>query len=189
MNILMLLGSPRPEGNSANIAAHFAKTATGLGAQVRTVELNRLSFRGCQACYGCKGQSEACVLKDDLSPILATIKEVDVLVLATPVYFGEVTAQLKGFIDRCYSFLAPGYLSGGEKGRLRDTKLVFIQTQGNPDPAFFGEVFPKINHFLEWMGFRDGRLIRACGLGPARGEHIPEAVLAQAEEAAKFCME
>ena len=181
----MLLGSPRPQGNSAAIAAHFAKTATALGAEVRTVDLNGLSYRGCQGCYACKGKADRCVLKDDLTPVLATVEEVDVLVLASPIYFGDVTAQLKGFLDRCYAFLAPTYLTGGPKNRLTAKKLVFIQTQGNPDASFFAGVFPRIYHFMEWMGFQDGQLIRACGLGPQRGEGIPAPVLAEAEAAAR----
>ncbi|MBP1628634.1 MAG: NADPH-dependent reductase [Holophagaceae bacterium] len=185
MNILMLLGSPRSQGNSAAIAAHFAKTATALGAEVRTVELNGLSYRGCQACYACKTKADRCVLQDDLSPVLAAVEAADVLVLATPIYFGDVTAQLKGFLDRSYAFLAPTYLTGGPKNRLNDKKLIFIQTQGNPDPSFFGGVFPRINHFMEWMGFTDGQLIRACGLGPQRGQEIPTQVLAEVETAAR----
>ncbi|WP_005033415.1 flavodoxin family protein [Holophaga foetida] len=189
MNILVLLGSPRSQGNSATIAAHLAEAATALGAQVRTVELNGLSYRGCQACYACKGKAERCVLQDDLTPVLAAVESADALVLATPVYFGDVTAQLKGFLDRSYGFLAPGYLAGGQKGRLSRKKLVFIQTQGNPDQAFFKEIFPRVNHFLEWMGFADGQIIRACGLGPNRGEAIPESVLAEAEQTAQRLVE
>jgi multimeric flavodoxin WrbA len=54
MKIISLLGSPRSKGNSSTIASHFLKTAAGLGAETRSFELNRLSFRGCQGCYVCK---------------------------------------------------------------------------------------------------------------------------------------
>nr|WP_320133724.1 flavodoxin family protein [uncultured Holophaga sp.] len=184
MKILVLLGSPRANGNSAAIATRLAATASARGAEVQTVALNGLSYRGCQACYACKGRLDRCILEDELTPVLAAVESADVLVLATSVYFGEVTAQLKGFLDRCYSFLAPGYLAGGEKGRLKGKRLVFIQTQGNPDPAFFGEIFPRISHFMAWMGFGEAQWIRACGLSPARGESIPGSVLEEADQVA-----
>lgn len=185
MKILVLLGSPRASSYSAALAERFARTAGTLGASVEVVPLNALTYRGCQGCYACKVKSERCVLQDDLTRVLAAVESADVLVLATPVYFGDVTAQMKGFLDRCYSFLAPGYLAGGDKGRLKDKKLVFIQTQGNPDPAFFGGIYPRVFHFMEWMGFREGQLVRGCGLNPAKGEGVPEALLAEAEAAAR----
>ena len=67
MKISCLIGSPRKNSNSAAIAAKFAKTAASLGAQVETVVLNDLTYRGCQGCMACKTTSEKCVLDDDLA--------------------------------------------------------------------------------------------------------------------------
>jgi len=189
MKVLTLLGSPRSRSSSAAIAKRLCETATSLGAQVQTIELNKLAYRGCQGCYACKGKSERCVLQDDLTAVLASVEEADVLVLATPVYFGDVTAQLKGFLDRCYSFLAPTYMSGGPTGRFSKKKLVFIQVQGHPDSTLFGEAYPRIQHFLEWMGFEEARHIRVCGVDPSRGDAVPESVFAEAEETARILMQ
>jgi multimeric flavodoxin WrbA len=189
MKIVSLLGSPRSKGNSAAIANRFTETAAKLGAETRTFELNRLSYRGCQGCYACKKNLDRCGLKDDLTEVLAAVQEADVLVLASPVYYGDVTAQLKGFIDRSFSYLKPDYLSNPQPSRLGHKKLVFVLTQGHPDEALFADIYPRYDGFLKWMGFTDTRLIRACGIGPSSVvDVVPEDALQQAEEAARALM-
>ncbi|MBI1921881.1 MAG: flavodoxin family protein [Geobacter sp.] len=185
MKIVTLLGSPRSGKNSATIANRLTETAARLGAETRTFELNRLNYRGCQGCYACKKGLDRCALQDDLTDVLAAVQEADVVVLASPVYYGDVTAQLKGFIDRNYSYLKPDYLTNPQPSRLTPKKLVFVLTQGNPDEALFADIFPRYDGFLKWMGFSESRLIRACGIGPVTSDTVPEQVLQQAEETAR----
>lgn len=184
MKIVSLLGSPRINGNSATIANRIMQTAAELGAETRTFELNRLNYRGCQACYACKKGRKDCVLNDDLTEVLAAVQDADAVVLATPVYYGDITAQLKGFVDRTYSYLVPDYLSNPQPSRLSPKKLIFVQTQGHPDEALFADVYPRYEQFLKWMGFNEITLIRACGIGPGSVDAVPEQVLQQAAEAA-----
>ncbi|HET6419329.1 MAG TPA: flavodoxin family protein [Geobacteraceae bacterium] len=188
MKIVSLLGSPRAKGNSAAIAGRFTGTAAKLGAETGTYELNKLTYRACQGCYACKKGLEQCILNDDLAEVLAAVREADVVVLASGVYFGEITAQLKGFIDRCFSYFKPDFITSPEPSRLKPKKLVFVITQGNPDEALFADIFPRYERFLKWLGFSDTSLIRACGIGPATVDAVPEKVLRQAEEAAKALM-
>jgi multimeric flavodoxin WrbA len=182
VKIVTLLGSPRSKGNSSTIAKKIVETAAALGAENRSFELNRLSYRGCQACYACKGAHEECVLKDDLAEVLAAVKQADLVVLATPVYYGEITSQLKGFIDRTFSYLVPDYQTNPQPSRLSPKKMIFVQTQGHPDEAMFADIFPRYQGFLGWQGFTDIRLVRACGIGPGRDDGVPEVALKQAEE-------
>ena len=107
MKIVCLLGSPREKGNSAIVANRFCATAERLGAGVQVFALNKLEYRGCQACMACKTKLDHCVLEDDLTEVLEAVRETDVLVLASPVYYGDLSSQMKGFIDRSYSYLAP----------------------------------------------------------------------------------
>ena len=166
MKIICLLGSPRPKGNSASIAKHFCETAEKLGSQVKTFALNKLNFRGCQGCMTCKTKLDKCVLKDDLAEVLDAIREADVLVLATPTYFADVSSQLKTFMDRTFSYLASDYLTNPNPSRLQPGKqLVFIQTQGMDDENVFADVFPRYEGFFKWYGFGDTHLIRTCGIG------------------------
>lgn len=185
MKVLCLLGSPRRKGNSATLADRFLATAQQCGATTETIFLNSLNNRGCQACYACKTRSEACVIQDDLAPVLAAVHQADLLVLATPVYYGDITAQLKGFIDRTYSYLTPDYLATADPCRLpAGKKLLMIQTQGHPDPTLFGDIFPRYETFLKWYGFSDLRLLRACGVGSGGAITVTPDQLAEADKLA-----
>jgi multimeric flavodoxin WrbA len=186
MKIACVLGSPRVKGNSATIARRFLDTAEALGAETETFSLNKLSYRGCQACYACKTRLDRCILKDDLSPVLDAVKAADVLVLATPTYYGDITGQLKCFTDRTYSFLKPDYLTNSQPSRLTaGKKLLFIITQGHPDEAMFNHVFPLYDQFFKWYGYAESRLIRACGVGSGGVVDVPERFLLDAGEAAR----
>jgi multimeric flavodoxin WrbA len=185
MKIVTLLGSPRSLGNSTAIASRFQDTAATLGAENCTFELNRLTYRGCQGCYACKKGLDHCILNDDLTEVLTAVTEADVVVLATPVYYGDVTAQLKGFIDRTYSYLKPDYLTNPTPSRLNPKKLVFVITQGHPDEALFADIFPRYDGFLKWLGFSETHLIRVCGVGPLTVDAVPEPTLVRADELAR----
>ena len=185
MKIACLLGSPRINGNSTAIARRLLDAAEAFGAETDTFILNSLSYRGCQACYACKTKLERCVLNDDLSHVLEVVKEADILVMATPTYYGGISGQLKCFIDRTFSYLKPDYITNREPSRLAPgKKLLFIITQGAPDETLFDHIFPLYDRFFKWYGYAESRLIRACGVGGGGVVDVPEAVLVAAEEAA-----
>lgn len=162
--IVCLQGSPRPSGNSAVMAQALCAAASGQGAEVTTFALNALKYRGCQGCLLCKTKADACVLKDGLTPVLEAVRGCDVLVLATPVYFGEVTAQLKAFIDRCYGYFTPDYaFNKAHRSRLAPGKtLCMVIAQGHPREDLFTDIFPRYAYFYNWLGFNESRLLRAC---------------------------
>lgn len=189
MKIVCLLGSPRNNGNSSTLAKHFCDAAEKLGATVRTFALNKLNYRGCQACMACKTSLDKCILKDDLEGVLDCIRDADVLVLATPVYFADLTAQLKAFVDRTYSYLVPNFHNNSTPSRLSPgKKLVFIQTQGQPNEKLFTDIFPRNEVFLKWHGFKESYLIRGCGVRNPEDILAKEEVLKQAEEVARKIM-
>jgi multimeric flavodoxin WrbA len=186
MKIVCLKGSPRSRGNSSAIADRLLATAAALGAETRVFELNRLNYRGCQGCYACKNKVDRCILEDDLAEVLAEVQKADTLVLATPVYYGDMTGQLKCFIDRTFSYLVPDYITSPKPSRLPPgKKLVFIITQGQPDTGLFADIYPRYDKFLKWYGFAESHLIRACGIGPASIDKVPEQYLQQAAELAQ----
>ena len=113
MKIVALLGSPRPEGNSAVLAQTFLDSCRSRGADVETYSLNKMSYQGCQACMGCKTKAESCVLKDDMTPVYDAIRQADVVLLASPVYFGDFSGQLKSAYDRFYAYLDTELLPAG----------------------------------------------------------------------------
>jgi multimeric flavodoxin WrbA len=161
MKVVCLLGSPRKNGNSANVAGHLLHCTEKLGAQTECFYLNGLNFKGCQACNLCKTKLEKCALNDDLSPVLEATFNADIVVMASPVYYGDVSAQLKTFIDRTYSYLLPGYIAKAHPNRLQERKkLVFILTQGHRDPDWFADILPRYQDLFHWTGFADTHPIR-----------------------------
>jgi multimeric flavodoxin WrbA len=185
MEIVCLLGSPRPKGNSTTIAKHFCDTADKLGSMVRTFALNKLKYRGCQACMTCKTKLEKCVLKDDLAEVLDAVREADVLVMASPIYYGEISSQLKAFMDRTFSYLVPDYPTNSTPCRLAPgKKLVFILAQGHPDENLFADVYPRYEYFFKWYGFEETHLIRACGVFDKGDAESRKDILKLAEETA-----
>jgi multimeric flavodoxin WrbA len=187
MKIVCLLGSPRANGNSTAIAKRFCDEAERRGAEVQSFALNKLKYSGCQCCEICKTKLDKCVLKDDLSEVLDVIHEADVLVMASPIYFGNVSSQLKAFIDRTFSYLVPDYTTNPIRSRLSPgKKLVFILAQANADEGRFADVFPGYEYFFNWyFGFEDNRVIRACGVRDPGDVDAHTEVMKQAEEAAE----
>lgn len=100
--ILIISSSPRKNGNSQALCEEFARGADEAGNQVQVVRLMEKKIGFCYACDGCMRNGGTCVQKDDMAEILRLFQEADVLVLATPIYFYGITAQMKTFIDRTY---------------------------------------------------------------------------------------
>lgn len=186
IKIVCLLASPRANGNSAAIAERFLEKAGCLGAEIQTYSLNTLRYRGCQGCMVCKTKRDSCVLKDDLTKVLNAVRTTDILVVATPVYWCDINAQLKTFIDRTYSYLVPDYLTNPEPSRLAPgKKLVFILAQGS-DEDLYTDIYPRYQIIFKWLGFTDITLIRACNVRAIDDVKSRDDIMSRAEQAAEY---
>jgi len=102
--VLVLLGSPRKDGNSAALADMIARGAESAGAQVERVFLHGMKIAPCQSCYACqKPDSKGCAIDDDMQDIFQKLIEHDSWVIASPVYWFNMSAQTKLFMDRCFA--------------------------------------------------------------------------------------
>jgi multimeric flavodoxin WrbA len=184
MKIVAILGSPRAKSNSTALAQVVLDTAGELGAETTAFVLNKLTFKGCQACDACKQKLDHCVLNDDLTEVLAAVKEADAVILATPNYFGDVSGQFKSFFDRTYS-----YLTADRSSRVKAGKnSVFIMTQGQPDLNLYTDVMARYDSWLVRHGFAKRHTIRMNG--PREADSIgqrPELV-SQAEHIGRDLM-
>jgi multimeric flavodoxin WrbA len=162
MKIVAVLGSPRPKSNSTILARTILQRAQELGAESQEFVLNKLKFRGCQGCETCKTKLDHCVLQDDLTAVLAAIKEADAVIMGTPNYFGEVSGQFKSFFDRTYSYLNPDFTCRINPGK----SSVFIFSQGNPDANAYADVYPRYERWLKHFGFDKNYLLRMNGPRP-----------------------
>lgn len=101
-NILIISSSPRRNGNSQLLCNQFKKDAEDKGHHVDMIRIMDQNIGFCRACDGCMRNGGTCILRDDMANILNLYQKADVLVLATPVYFYGISAQMKTFIDRTY---------------------------------------------------------------------------------------
>lgn len=97
--VLILSGSPRKGGNSDLLCDEFMKGAIESGNDVEKIRVSEKNIGYCRACYACRDTGK-CVIKDDMAELLQKMIDSDVLVLASPVYFYSIDAQLKAVIDR-----------------------------------------------------------------------------------------
>ncbi|MEE8716742.1 MAG: flavodoxin family protein [Coriobacteriales bacterium] len=109
MRILVLNGSPRANGNTEILSEAFRKGAEEAGNEVEVVNLRGKKIGGCLACKYCFSHGGQCVQQDDMQDILAKLDEADMLVLSSPIYWFDITAQLKAAIDRMYAKASVGF--------------------------------------------------------------------------------
>ncbi|MDR3204242.1 MAG: flavodoxin family protein [Deltaproteobacteria bacterium] len=166
MKITAVLGSPRIDSNSTKLAEAALRALEADKPEIKKFILNDLKIKGCQGCYSCKGKTETCAYADDIFRVLASAADCDMLILSGPIYIGDVISQLKAFIDRCFSWLKPNYLNQPQPSRLSSgKKLLFIVTQGNPDPDCYSGVLKTYQSFFERLGFTVNLFV-ASGLAP-----------------------
>ncbi len=104
MKVLAINGSPRKQWNTATLLNKALDGASSQGAEIELIHLYDLNFKGCTSCFACKlknGESYGrCGFKDELSPVLNRIENIDALILGSPIYFGTVTGEMSSFIER-----------------------------------------------------------------------------------------
>jgi multimeric flavodoxin WrbA len=127
-NVMIVMASPRPKGNSSVLAAEAGRGAAAAGAEVTAVRLADLEFGPCRACDACrKAGAKGCVQDDDLRALRGAIEAADALLIASPVYWFTMSAQAKTFMDRLYVFGAGSYRA------LKGKRIGIILTSGDAD--------------------------------------------------------
>ena len=132
MKVLGFVGSPRSGGNTATLVGQVIAGAKESGASVEVVHIPSLEISGCKGCKYCKSH-ETCRIDDDMQALYTKIREADVLIFGTPVYFAQMTGQMKQFVDRLYALIDADYkprLSPGKKAAV-------ILTQGDDNVKAF----------------------------------------------------
>jgi len=109
MKITILNGSPRIGGNTEIMAKAFENGAVEAGHDVSLINLAGKNISGCLGCQYCFTHDGECVQKDDMADILTIIDHTDLLVFASPIYWFDITSQLKAVIDRMYARAKIGF--------------------------------------------------------------------------------
>jgi len=144
-NIVVLAGSPRKISSTDKLAAAFVEGAKEAGHTVTTFRAADMNISGCLGCAHCFKETGVCVLKDDMQKIFDALRKADTLVLASPIYFWSVTAQLKRVIDRTYALLKEG-------SSIRHAALLMTcgdSTAETAEPPI--AMFRQICKYLKWQ--------------------------------------
>ena len=108
MNVLILQASPRANGNTAWMAEEYKNAAEAAGHQVTVVDVAKKKINGCLACEYCHTKGDgACIQKDDMQELYPLMNEAEVLVLAAPIYYFTLCAQIQAPVQRMYCVNKP----------------------------------------------------------------------------------
>ena len=146
-NVLILNGSPRKNGNTASLVNAFVEGAKASGNEIREAYIHGMDVKNCLGCDSCMNTHAGCVQKDEgMAKIYDDLSWCDVIVFASPVYFGYLTAQLKSVIDRMWAwFNLPGNFGAKRKA-------VLISTARGSD---FSAVLDQYGIYSKFMGWED----------------------------------
>ena len=103
--LIAINGSPRRNGNTAQLLQEAMRGAQEAGAETEIVHLYTLNFKGCTSCFACKLKSRphgTCAMRDDLSPVLEKVKAADAIIFGSPIYFMNLSAGMIAFIERLF---------------------------------------------------------------------------------------
>ncbi len=156
--ILIVTSSPRKNGNSTLLALRAAEGVKAEGSLADIVHIGNMKIAPCTACDACRRNPETgCIIKDDMQPLYQKIKDADGVIFATPIYWFNVSAQMKCFIDRTYAVSNDGvfaftgkdagviltyedvdvFVSGGINA-IRSFKDIFAYVSANPMGFVYG---------------------------------------------------
>lgn len=138
MKITAVSGSPIRQGNSEEMINLFL---TGFaGDDLNIFNINELNCKGCQACDECKkSDSIICALHDELQPVMNSLAESDLIVLASPIYMDQITAQMRIFQDRLNVFLRSDFST-----KLKETPTVLLFSQAIEDENGYMKYFSTL---------------------------------------------
>jgi multimeric flavodoxin WrbA len=167
--IVILNGSPRKKGNTAALAASFAEGAKSAGNEVTEFFLSGMEIHGCLGCFGGHSSRDCpCVQKDAMASIYPKVKEADVVVLASPLYYWTISGQLKTVIDRLFA------LEEGDGQKLRGNGkagILLMAAEGNG----FEDSLTYFNHLMEHLQWKNlGSVLAGGNLAAGDIEGKPE---------------
>lgn len=157
--IVILNGSPRKNGNTSALVKSFTEGAEASGNMVTEFFLDSMNIHGCKGCFGGHSSKDCpCVQKDDMDQIYPTVRDCDVIVLASPLYYWNMSGQLRTAIDRLFA------LEEGDHNFLRGhgrASALLMAAEGTD----FKDVLLYYDHLLEHLKWENLGQILAGGNG------------------------
>ena len=158
--VVVIFGSPSKNSNTHMLVREAQKGLKEAGAESEVFFLNDMRIKGCQSCLSCKANDTTkCAVKDEMQKIYQAMESSDGILVATPIYFGYVTAQTKIWSDRLFPYLGTRGDSkdgahGALTGRMPGHKIArFIFTQNQPDRSMFAGQIRQFMNVISLIGF------------------------------------
>lgn len=169
--ILIVMGGGRPKGNTAQLVDAFARGVEEAGHSVEKVSLLRSEVKDCLGCNACR-YGKPCVQKDGFNEMIPKIKQADLIVFASPLYFWTISSKLKAFIERFYCIAEedpePPY-GRYEKYPVKDSALLMTSAD-----EFFWTFNQAVSYYqfaiVNYIGFHDRGMVLAGGCGDTNGQ-------------------
>jgi putative NADPH-quinone reductase len=149
--IIGLLGSPLPDGNTAKLLERALQGARDAGCETETIQVATLSFEPCMEMMFCK-EHDTCIMDDDMQQMYGRFKDMDSLIIATPVMTMGIPGKLKGFMDRFQVFFMAKYVRKQPfvtKAQKKNRRALFICISGMKIPGIFDGVKKTVHAFLD----------------------------------------
>ena len=157
--IVILNGSPRRKGNTSALVKAFTEGAKSAGHTVTEFFLDSMNIHGCKGCFGEHSSKECpCVQRDDMNKIYPVVRECDVIVLASPLYYWNMSGQIRTAIDRLFA------LEEGDGNLLRGhgrASALLMAAEGHG----FEDVLTYYNHLMEHLKWNNLGHVLAGGNG------------------------
>ncbi|WP_304124620.1 flavodoxin family protein [Methanosphaera cuniculi] len=148
MKIVGINASPREESNTRIAIQAALEEAKVKGADIQIFDITKMNITPCQADNACKANGGKCVIDDEMQEIYAAINEADGVILGTPIYWYNVSAQLKLVMDRMYSY----YMTPAAD-QLKGKKVAIISSQAADDEGEYDKERMRILKSFEALGF------------------------------------
>lgn len=143
MKVVGFTGSPREGSNTEILVEEMLEGSSDAGAQTKIFNLTDMDIAPCKACMHCKFNEGVCATDDDMQEIYKELKEADGLIVGSPLYFGQMSAQTKPFIDRLFALYIPDSEVKSKKN------MAFVFSQGNLDEDSFSEYYDYTKTIFE----------------------------------------
>ena len=146
MKIIGISGSPRRRGNTETLLDRALEEAENNGADIKKFILNELNFSACRECENIR-RDGVCIVEDDWQKIFLEIENADVIVIASPIFFGSISAQTKMFIDRFQCLWLAKYIFKTLKPQKKKTGA-FICVEATRRQDFFDNAKSIVKNFF-----------------------------------------
>jgi len=166
LKVLGIMGSPRIKSNTDLLLDEALAGAQSQQAVIEKIVVDKLEIAPCREYYGCFEDGN-CVIRDDMDDIYPKLLEAEAIIVASPIFFSGLSAQLKALIDRCQALWARRYVLHSLPGSLR--KGAFIAVGATRGKQLFDGSILTMKYFFKAIGAEYVDELLVCGVDK-RGE-------------------